>query len=465
MTKIFRIMILTQLLLLAVFSEEMPEKEVFTLKTAIMTACEQNPLGQAARFDVQMASSTVKKAIIKKYLPNMDFKFQTGFVPEARGDIFFSPDKQTDLDRLGPFFKLDLELIQPLFTFGKVTSAVNAAREGLNAQESQRDLILDELSLRVSQAYWGFASAQKVERLAADSQESYQQLLDEVQKRVSDPDSEVDDADLLEAKSLYFEVERIKQESIERMAIAKKTFTILLYLEPGAEVSILAEPSPEFGLEENVLNELITLAESARPDLHGLDAVANALQSRLEIAKSERLPNIFLVAGFNYAHAGNRQDQTNPFAVDNFNYRSIGAGIGLKWNPNFFQHNVEIQSAQAEYNAAQEKMKALKNAVGLEVTQAFFETKRNYNLLKAARESLDSTRTWLRVSYDNWEMGIGESWRLIRAYEAYYRMRTLEIEREYAFNTSLAKLGYVLGDTDLYLSWIQKGKVAMDEKH
>jgi len=449
----------------AVFSQETADKNHFTLNTAIMTAREQNPIGKAADFDVEKASMNIRKAIIQKYIPMLDFKFHTGLVPAAEGDIFYSPDKQTDLDGLGPFFRLDLELVQPLYTFGKATSAVKAAREGFHAEESRKDFLIEELSFRVVQAYWGLASAQKVELLAADSQESYQLLLSEVQKRLDNEESDVDDADLLEAKSLHFDVERIKQESIERMALARTAFNTLLYLDPKEEVSTATEPSPSFNPDEDLLEELVVMAEKTRPDMQGLHAATQAIEAKLALAKSRRFPNIFLFAGLNYAHADNRQDQTNPFAVDNFNYRSLGAGIGLRWDLNIFQHDAEIRQSRAEYNATIERMKSLKNNIRLEVTKAFIEAQKNFNLLEAARESLKTTKTWLRVSYDNWEMGIGESWRLIRAYEAYYRMRSLEIEREYVYNVSLAKLGNMLGEIDAYLRWVGNGKVTINEAH
>ena len=103
-------LLLCLLLVAGVFSQETPERKQFTLNTAIRTARDQNPIGKAANFDVEKASMNIKKAIIRKYMPIMDLKFNTGLVPAAEGDIFFSPDKQTDLDGLGPFFKLDLEL-------------------------------------------------------------------------------------------------------------------------------------------------------------------------------------------------------------------------------------------------------------------------------------------------------------------------------------------------------------------
>jgi outer membrane protein TolC len=104
-------------------------------------------------------------------------------------------------------------------------------------------------------------------------------------------------------------------------------------------------------------------------------------------------------------------------------------------------------------------MKVLKDQISLEVNRAFMEARKNSALLKAAKSSLKAARTWLRTSLDNWEMGIGDSYRLLRAYQAYYRLRTTEIKREFELHVSIARLAYILGDMQLYQKWVENGKV------
>ena len=82
-------------------------------------------------------------------------------------------------------------------------------------------------------------------------------------------------------------------------------------------------------------------------------------------------------------------------------------------------------------------------------------------LLETTKGSLESAKTWLRVSLENWELGIQDVYRMLRAYEAYYRLRGVEIEREYAFNVALAKLAFKVGDINLYLRWVKDGNVVL----
>jgi len=457
MRKIFNFSILFSLIISVGLSQERLEK-VFTLESAISMAIARNPIIKAEEYEVQGANMDIRKALIKKYIPSVNFDAEFGIVPGAKGDIFYSPDKQTDLDDLGPFYKFDLTLALPLYTFGGISSVVEATRQNLGIKESKKDLATADLSLQVVRAYWGLSSAEKTESLAKSSLESFEQLLSEIQKRLQDEDSEVDDSDLLEAKTYRIDIEKIRQESIQNKDLATKAFNVLLDLNLNEHVITSDETSPVFIFDENSQDQFISLGGEQRPEIEGLQSAINAIQAKINLTESQRLPVFYIAAGFSYAHAGNRYDQTNPFVVDHFNYRNIGFLFGLKWNPNIFFHNAEIQKNRLQYQAALEKMRLLRAKIGLEVSQAFIEARKNDALLKAAKESLKAAKTWLQISLDNWEMGIGDSYRLLRAYQAYFRLRGEEIKREYEFNVSLAKLAYILGDMDLYLTWVKDGK-------
>ena len=440
--------------------EKLPPE--FSLESAVSWALAHNPAGQAAGYEVEGAARDVQRALYKKYLPDLDLSLYTGLVPGARGDIFYSPDKQTDLDQLGVFYRFSLSLLQPLYTFGGATAGVDAARRLKDAAESQRDVVLETLALEVVKAYWGLSAAKKAEALAGQSRESYDQLLAEIQKRLGKDDSEVDDLDLLEAKSYQIDIEEIRQESLTKRALAERAFNVLLDLGSEARVAIADEASPELVSGSDLPPGLLLLAEKAHPEVRGGEAGVLALEARIRLAKSRGLPSLFFGAGIGYARAANRQDQTNPFAVDGFNYRSIDAVLGLRWDPDVFLHRIEVARAESDFRAAREKMRLLRAEVELGVRQAFLEARKNDALLRAARRSLGAAKTWLRVGMENWELGLGDSYRLLRAYQAYYRLRGTEIEREYQFNVSLAKLAYASGSMKTYLGWVKAGRAVLD---
>jgi hypothetical protein len=193
--------------------------------------------------------------------------------------------------------------------------------------------------------------------------------------------------------------------------------------------------------------------------MKSLKATLRFLEEKKNLAANKKKPIIYLCGGFSYAHAPHRQDQTNPFAVDNFNYVDLGAFMGFQWDLNFFRKNLESKRYQLEIESVKEKLHLLRIKVELEILRKFVEIKANINLLTQAESSLRAARSWLRVGMDNWEMGIGEVERLIRAYNAYYQMKGMVIKRKLKLNLSLVNFAFILGNVRSYLDWIKNGTV------
>ena len=171
---------------------------------------------------------------------------------------------------------------------------------------------------------------------------------------------------------------------------------------------------------------------------------------------------MFVRGGFRWGQAGNRTDQTNPFVVDNFNYRSLGGLVGLRWDLDFLGHRNEVRQGEAGRDALDRRRDLLVSKLGAEVAEIFAEAQSGFDLLRAAEASVDAARTWLRVSFDNWDLGIGEIDRLLKAHQAFYRYRAIEIEQEFRYNESLARLSLAIGDADRYVDWIDDGRVTLD---
>lgn len=442
--------------------QDAPVPASYTLESAIALARARNLEARAAELDVQAVGLNVRKAVAQGYLPRLEFSAFSGLVPEARGDIFSSPDQQTDLDGMGIFTRFSFDLVQPLLTFGRAGAAVDAARESAKAEGSRRDGLLADISLDVVRAYWGFASALKAEDLARESGERFVELLDEIGKRLVREDSEVDDEDLLEARSHQLGIEVVKEDSIERKSQAARWLNLLLDMDPEAPVSVEAAAPPSFAAGEDLMRRMTLRAETSQPDILALASARQALESKTVLRKRQMWPAVFFAASFGYARAPNRQDQTNPFVVDNFNYRNIGMSLGLRWDPDLFVRSAEILQAEIELRAVTGRLEALKAATAAEVSRAFGEARRSDALLKAARGSLAAAKSWVRLSQENWDTGLGDAYRLLRAYQSYFGLRAAEIEREYAYHIALARLARVVGDVGLYAGWVRNGAVGLD---
>lgn len=435
------------------------KSEKFSLDTALAYALSHSPVVVRSRVEQEKARLLLDEVRSQSLLPEFSLSGQTGLVPEARGDIFDSPDKQTDLDGWGPFYKLEIKFVQPVFMFGRKSSARSAAQCGIHLQDIKKDSEVENLVLTVINAYCALSAAKKAETVADEVQENYDKLEKEVKKRLESEDSEVDDTDLLEVKSNRYLIEEIVIKSKSQRKLAERAFNAAIGQEIVASIEVLEEKIPEIQLDETRMSQVVLQALLLHRDILGLNTALKALRAKTKLAYSKKRPIIFLVGGFSYAYAPNRQDQTNPFAVDNFNYMDLGAFFSIQWDLNFFRKNIEARQYQLEQQSLEQNLKLFRAKIEMEILKAFTEVKKNTQLLEQARSSLKAAKSWLRLSMDNWDMGIGEVERLIKAYNAYYQLKGVEIERSLDLNVSLANFAYILGSTMSYLEWVKNGKV------
>jgi outer membrane protein TolC len=318
---------------------------------------------------------------------------------------------------------------------------------------------VQKLVLTVLNAYCALSAAKKAETVADEVQENYDKLEKEVKKRLESEDSDVDDTDLLEVKSNRYLIEEIVIKSKSQRKLAERAFNAAIGKEIVAAVEVSEEKIPEIKLDETRMPQVALQALLLNRDILGLNTALKALRAKTKLAYSKKRPIIFLVGGFSYAYAPDRQDQTNPFAVDNFNYMDLGAFFSIQWDLNFFRKNIEARQYQLEQQSMEQNLKLLRTKIEMEVLKAFTEVKKNAQLLDQARSSLKAAKSWLRLSMDNWDMGIGEVERLIKAYNAYYQLKGVEIQRSLDLNVSLANFAYISGSIMSYLEWVKNGKV------
>jgi outer membrane protein TolC len=221
------------------------------------------------------------------------------------------------------------------------------------------------------------------------------------------------------------------------------------------------EPPPTVAIDESGSAAVAARAVEAHPEVRAMVAATGVLAAKVELQRRSRNPVVFLAGGVGYAHAGNRDEQDNPWVNEDFNYTRIGAEIGMKWDANLDRKGLDVSEALAEQRALLEQLEVLRSKVGVEVRRALREVQRTRLLVDSARTSLKAAKSRLRLVLDNWETGVGEVTNVIDAYEKYYRLRVEEPQREYELNVALARLGFVLGDVNLYLGWVHDGKVSL----
>jgi outer membrane protein TolC len=431
------------------------------LRATVDRALAESHVLKAGDADVAKAGENVRKAQAQRILPKAEVNLRTGLVPAAHGDILFSPQTRDTLDNLGPYYRLELSLAQPLWTFGKLDALEAVARQGLATEEARRTLTRENVSFDAAKAYATLVAAARSEAVARDMRHDFDQLQGEVEKRLKDESSGVDDADLFEVRTRAFGIDRAHFGALEVRRLATDALRAMLALADADEPEPVGEPSPLIGIDEAAFPGAVARAVEQHPEVRALAAAGRAVAANVDLQRKSRNPVVFLGAEAGVARAGNRDEQDNPWVQDDFNFTHAGAAVVMTWDANLHRANIDVSAALDEQRALAERLEALRSKVGVDVRQALRAVLRERALLDSARSALRAAKSRLRLVLDTWETGLGDVSKVLDSYEKYYELRAEEPQRELALNLAVARLSFVLGDVNLYLGWVERGKVSL----
>ena len=441
-----------------------PAETQLTLAAAIRSALAHNPLLRAEDLEVQAVAQRVRAVRAQRSLPSMRLNTDTGVVPEAKGDVFSSPNNADSVTGLGPFVRLEFGFVLPLYTFGALGNVEEAARHGVAARDEQRNKVRNKLALEVAKTYTALASTRRASEVAGEMRDQYDTLTEEVHRRYEEEPEGfeiIDDTDVLEIDANRFLVDRLAAESANGVRLAQTALNVLLQRAPEAPVQIEKISLPRVRVGEEQIAALAAVAERRDPQVRALQAAVAAKEAQIGSQRARNLPGVFLLGGAGFARAGNRTDQKNPFVLDEFNFFRAGGQFRITWNLDFAQNRIEVARLRIEREAMVARQQALSSKLYADVARATRDLVLATELLAGARESERAARNWLRLALDNWELGIGEVKRLLDAYKSFYGLRFEVIQRELAVAHAVAELAFAVGDADLYLKWMADGEVTV----
>lgn len=429
-----------------------------SLKDAINNARQYNPIFKKD-YRALKSEADLSKINVIRFFPDMAVKMQTGLVPEARGDYTSSPDSASDLDGLGPFYQFEFKLSYPIYTFGRYTNAKKAARLGIDIGKAKTTYEREKYLLTVIKSYWSLSAAREMTEMAAEMQKNFDKLQKETQERLLDENSDITDSHLLELKSNAYNISEIHQSSISGERYAEKVLHEITGLRVDTSSEVGKEEVPSMTFKENDLPQIIAISRRSHYQFKGMQSAARAIKAKIKYTSSTQLPILYFAGAYKYGIAPNRTDISNPFLVDGYNYNSLGTYIGLKWDLNFLSVQKDLKKLEYDYKILSNEIKTVGKKLKLDLHKAFSNVQDRELLLKKCQSSLKSSKTWLRLTLDNWEMGIGEPTPAIKAYRIYYDLWASEIKMKYRLNISIAQLAFAMGDITHYTRWLKNEKI------
>ena len=349
-----------------------------------------------------------------------------GPTPEAKTDTINDLDTVTpsslegdfDFGRLGVSFRGGGQLVQPLFTFGQIGAARDAADHAVRAAEHNVEITESQMVALVHEAFWAYQLTRSFAESLSEGQEILHSVLERVEILLENDSPQVTENDRLRLIHAHATVKVRHEEAKSASKLAEKAMRLLVGRPQTAPMDIAHADIEEVPKQPAGVQDNLTSAVAHRPELLALRSLVQAHERVIDLRYNQFFPIFFLGGFIDWAITTNATDQTNPFLKDDFNFFSAGLGLGLRLELDVFHKLAVAEQAEAQLGTRAAQLAAAAQAIDLEVRAAHADLEGSYAQLPLLERALRAARGWLNASVLAYDIGTGDAGELIDAFIA-----------------------------------------------
>lgn len=419
-----------------------------TLEQFITRGLQNSDQVNAERQEVRLAKNRINQTQTKRYVPKFELNTQHGVVPGVKSEredlepneYYLDPNLENDFEDLGIFTRAEIQLIQPIYTWGALKNAVKASKAAARAAENKFLITKNETELRLFKLYQSYLLSLEISRLLEQAQQQLDDIAEQLQKKQNEEGSGLDESDV-------FKFEVFESEFAIRMAEvranAQYVQNVWNYV-MGADGETVYMPEARF--LDPVQNPLKTLdyyrsrAVNERPEVEALEAAVNAAEYGVKATKAKNYPSLFLGLRGSYAHTPNRPRQSNPFIINNTNYASASVGFGIRQNLDFLSMKYDVQKSKIQRQKAVYSKQAAVQGIVLQVNEKYKEASISKVKVEKTDEALVTSKRWLRQEQLDYDFGMNNTKDLIDAIQKELELKVQYKREVFNFNKDMAEL-------------------------
>jgi outer membrane protein len=336
-----------------------------------------------------------------------------------------------------------LEAGLPLFTGGKISNAIAAARNGQKAAEALSDDTEAAVILDSCRLYLGTLLARDVVKLNEQAMESYRRHLEDA--RTAYRMGVVANYDVIRAEAAVADQEKRLTEARNRRELLEAALKTALNLDSTTRLDVqgalFEPPAPQ------ALAEMQAAAMKGNPGLEAMRKRQEALERAVRMEKGDYLPQIMAVAGKETVTS--KLSQTDP---DWF------VGVRATWT--LFDggaRRARVAARASEAERARIEARHAEDQVLLAVRSALLDYEAQKSALASAQKTAVLARESLRLATKRFAAGAGTSLEVLDANVTLTAAETGERNALYQMDEAYLRIHRFIGDISEIAAGIQQG--------
>ena len=400
-----------------------------------------HPLMDAARAGLDQLQAKLDQAEWAIF-PSFKLEAAATITPKVTGNAL---ESHSDWGTVGFFGKAVLEMVQPLWTFGKIGSLQRAANAGIDVGKAAVEVARWELRVRASEAWMGRLLSRELDAILADGKV----WIDKAEKRMdrlkaADSD-EYDQMEHLRLKTRAAEFYQLQADNLLLQMQAREGLRLLLRRPAGEEVALADTTLTPYEFEVQSADDYVAIMRQNDPGVRLARENARAQHALADAKAAEAWPDIVFVGQVNFSEGTQIENQGSYFANDPYHDHSVGGVLGLRWKLDVPQRIFQTDEARARAARADAEADVQADLQEFKVRQLAQELANKRELIRIFAESQKAAQGWLTATWDTYDAGFGSFRDVMDALVQFYQKKFSYLRMVFEHNTTTWKLSQAIG--------------------
>ncbi len=363
------------------------------------------------------------------------------YVYDDESNSWHKSENLNDADEWGLAIRAKGEITQPLYTFGKISNAQDAALSGIEVVKAQKEI-----------------AALKMKKEAASFYYSYLMSI-EMKEKLEGIISDLNDAETKLNEWLYEEKEDVSQKDLIKLKLEKEKilyeYDKLNYSIETLKEVVAAVAGNNWEIKETSLQmvDFSYTFDELLAHLVGRSAYEKymkngvlALTSLYELEKSKMFPDLGISGFYEYKYTSSvSNDTATPYADSPYNGTTGEIGLGLQINLNFVEQWSRVKKAKAELRSAEYEAGFAKTSAVIKLREKFNAVFIAKSQIEHLKKSYKLSKGWMTVELANYKSGFGKSTDLIEAVKKFSENDFALLNAYYDYNMKVEEIKLFTG--------------------
>ncbi|HEY7954146.1 MAG TPA: TolC family protein [Polyangia bacterium] len=343
----------------------------------------------------------------------------------------------------GVALSISLNLLQPLYTFGKIEAANGAAHAGVKAAKGQVEAAEADVVFNAQRAYWGLKWSRAAVDVLGDGVSKLEDWIKRIDSAMNGKNPQkYTEGDLARLKIALYNAQ-LGLIDVRRAVVIAQSALRVLTADPEADIDDSELDNVEDG--EHPVSFYEDQARLHRPEAKMLDAAATAAHYMHKLTLAQMLPDIGLATNFNYSYASSIDDAPSAFMS---HMNGLGASFALVMHAplDIGLRLGRLAQARADDRAMEARRRQALGGIAIEIDTAYANHQEADAREDETAHGEKVARGWYNAVDQDMQAGLyTEGRELTEAARAYFDFRLRHLQAIMDSNVTLAWLERTTG--------------------